>query len=123
MSEEFTVVGPQSALAAFEEAATAAGFSVSRSQQHNFSVGPQNLSECLHLIFSKEGAVVFSSLATVITVFLQARAARRITITQMQPGKIGSLDARGYSEKELAEILTTCNELIVYEPKQTKPKA
>ena len=36
--------------------------------------------------------------------FLGAKFSRRITITKLENDKMGALDARGYSEKELAEL-------------------
>lgn len=123
MNDQFVVFGPQDALGAFEEESLAAGFQVSRSQQTNFSLGPQNLVECLHLAFSKEGAAVFIALATIINGVLAAKSSRRITITKWEHDKIGSFDARGYSKEELIEMLPKCRELIIFESKPKKPKA
>jgi hypothetical protein len=122
MHDEFLVFGPQEALGSFEREALAAGFQVSRSQRHDFSVGPQNLSECLHLVFSKEGAAIIIALASAIKAFLAAKSSRRVTITKLERDKIGSIDARGFSKEELIEMLPKCRELIVYEPKSKKPK-
>ncbi len=114
-------MGPKHALSAFEEAARDAGFEANRRPIHEFSAEPKNISECLQLIFSKEGAAIFIALASLIKSFLAAKSSRRITITKLEHDKIGALDARGYSEKELAELLPKCRELIVYDEKSEEP--
>ena len=115
------VLGPKHALDAFEKTAHDAGLDAKRRPIHEFSAEPKNIAECLQLIFSKEGAAIFIALASVIKSFLAAKSSRRMTITKLEHDKIEALDARGYSEKELAELLPKCRELIVYDEKAEKP--
>ena len=116
-------MGPKHALSAFEEAARDAGVEANRRPIHELSAEPTNIAECLQLIFSKEGAAMFIALASLIKSFLAAKSSRRITITKLEHDKIGALDARGYTEKELAGLLPKCRELIVYDEKsEEQPK-
>ena len=121
MERRFLLFGPNDALVAFEEAARGAGFDAQRRQIHTLSTEPTNAAECLQLVFSKEGAAIFIALASLIKAFLAAKSSRRITITKLEHDKMGALDARGYSEKELAELLPKCRDLIVYTEKPKKP--
>jgi len=72
--------------------------------------------------FSKEGVAIFIALASVIKSFLAVKSSRRITITKLEHDKIGALDARGYTENELAELLPKCRELIAYDEKSEESR-
>jgi hypothetical protein len=123
MDRQLIVLGPRDALDSFEEAASEASFDVSRSQLHSGVAGPVNAAEFLQLVFSKEGAGMFIALASVIRAYLSYKSSRRITVTKMEGDRIVALDARGFSEEELAKLLPNCRELIVYEDKAKKIKA
>ena len=117
----FVVMGPDTALAEFEQFAKDGGFAISRMKLMTLSVQPTDASECLQLAFSTQGATIFGALAGVISAYLARMASRRITITLFASGKIKSIDARGYSKQELSKILPECREILVYEeiPRQS----
>lgn len=115
MERHFTVFGPKQARDEFEKIASDAGIKVQRREIYQFSAGPQNISEILQLVFSKEGAAMFVALAAVIKAFLASKSSRRITITKIQDDKVVALDARGYTQEELANLLPSCRELIAYD--------
>lgn len=115
MERHFTVFGPKHARDEVEKIASDAGIKVQRREIYQFSAGPLNVSEILQLVFSKEGAAMFVSLAAVIKAFLAAKSSRRITITKMEKDKVVALDARGYTQEELAKLLPSSRELIAYD--------
>ena len=119
MERSVLIFGPKHALKSFEREARDAGFQVERQPIHQLS-GPVNITEILQLV--KDGAEIFAALAGVITLFLRRNPSRRITIAKIDRDKIVALDARGYSKKQLAELLPKCRELIVFEGNPDKKK-
>jgi hypothetical protein len=120
MDRHFLVFGPKDELDAFENIASDAGITVKRQEIHQFSTGPQNATEVLQLIFSKEGATIFVAIAAAIKAALALRSSRRVTITKIEHGRVIALDARGYTSADLSDLLPTCRELIVHDEENTE---
>jgi len=114
MQRHFLVFGPKDELDAFEKIASDAGITVKRQEIHKFSAGAQNVSEVLQLIFSKEAATIFVAIAAAIKAALKLKSSRRIRITKIENDRVVALDASGYTKEQLAELLPTCRELIVF---------
>ncbi len=119
MERHFLVFGPKHELDAFEHEASGVGWTVKHQEIHQFSAGVKNVAEVLQLAFSKEGAAMFLGFASLIKAFLALKSSRRITITKIEEDKVVSLDARGYTKEELATLLPSCRELILYDEKST----
>ncbi|HYR21479.1 MAG TPA: hypothetical protein VEP30_00965 [Chthoniobacterales bacterium] len=117
MEKRFLVFGPKLELDAFEQAASDAGVTVKRQEIHQLSADVTGVAEVLKLVFSKEGAAIFVALAAIIEACLASKSSRRIRFTKIEGDNVVSFDARGFTKDELAELLTTCRELIVYDEK------
>jgi hypothetical protein len=117
MERHFLVFGPKHELDAFEQVASGTGITVKRQDIYQLSAGVKNVTEVLQIVFSKEGVALFLGLASIIKAYLAAKSSRRITITKIQDDKVVALDACGYTKEQLATLLPTCRELIVYDEK------
>lgn len=115
MDRTFLVMGPSAARSDFENLVKDAGFSVSQMRLTPLSAEVMNAAECLQIVFSKEGAAVFIALAAVIRAYFSYKASRRVTITLFKDGRIKAIDARGFSDEQLAKILPECREILVYD--------
>jgi hypothetical protein len=119
--DQFLIFGSSEALTQFSSAATDGGFQVERRDITALSADQVAL-ECLRIVFSPSGAVVFGALAAVIRAYLQFKASRRVTVTKFEGDKLVSIDARGLSEDQLKELLPHARELHVYDGDETNEK-
>lgn len=125
MERQFTVFGPDEALSDFAELAETSHMTAQRTELMALSAGPTNAIETLWVALKDHGSSMAAAIAMaqVIVAFLRGRADRRVTITKNEKEGMVSIDAKGYSPDQIAELLQNCRDVIVYAPpKKDKTK-
>ena len=107
--------GNKNAINDFMLLVTEANIQIEKTSKDIKSGQIKNSSDILRILFSKESSAMFVALCGVISLFLSTKSSRRVTLTLYKDGKIKSIDAKAYPEKDLAKMLPQCQQLLVYD--------
>ena len=115
MQSPIELLGTNDAINDFILLATEANIQIEKISKDIKSGQIKNSSDILRILFSKESSEMFIALCGVISLFLSTKLSRRVTLNLYEDGKIKSIDAKAYPEKDLAKMLPQCQQLLVYD--------